>query len=109
MERAVQPVAAGVAGEDAAGAVAAVRRRRQADDEQARARVAEAGHRLPPIRLSGERALPLAGDLLAAAPKPWAAFACNDGALDRGERRERARRPGRTRGRDAARRGGARG
>ena len=38
-----------VAGEDAAGAVGAVRRRREADDQQPRPRIAEAGDRLAPV------------------------------------------------------------
>ena len=49
VQRGEEEVARPVAGEDAAGAVAAVRGRGQAHDQQARPRVAEAGHRLAPV------------------------------------------------------------
>src|SRR5262245_63634752 len=49
VQRLVQPVTAAVAGEDTAGAVAAVRGRRQADDQEPRPRVAEARHRPAPV------------------------------------------------------------
>ena len=45
-----------VAGEDAPGAVGAVRGRRQADEQQARARIAEAGHRPAPSSVSSRKA-----------------------------------------------------
>ena len=54
VHRTEQPVARPVAGEDASGAVAAVRRRRQPHDQQGGRRVAEAGHRPAPVLLVGE-------------------------------------------------------
>ena len=48
VERRVEPVAGAIAGEHAAGAVRAVRRRRQADDHDPRRRVAEPGHAAAP-------------------------------------------------------------
>ena len=50
MQGGEQEVAGAVAGEDAAGAVAAVGRGGQADDEQARPRIAEARARAGPSR-----------------------------------------------------------
>src|SRR5579885_953768 len=49
VERAVQPVAGAVSGEYPARPVAAMRRRRQPDDEPARVRIAEPRHRPAPI------------------------------------------------------------
>src|SRR6266540_2290769 len=60
-QRGEQPVA----GEDAAGAVAAVGGGRQAEDEQARGGVAEAGHRPAPVVPVPEGGALLPGDLLA--------------------------------------------
>src|SRR6266498_3224241 len=64
-QRGEQPVAGAVAGEDAAGAVAAVGGGRQAEDEQARGGVAEAGHRPAPVVPVPEGGALLPGDLLA--------------------------------------------
>jgi len=47
IERGVEEIAGAVAGEHPAGTVAAVRGRRETDDQHARARVAEAGQRRP--------------------------------------------------------------
>src|SRR5690606_1988011 len=65
VERGEQPVAAAVAGEDPAGAVAAVRGGGQADDEHARVLVAPPGDGTPPVRLVGEGAALDLGHLLA--------------------------------------------
>src|SRR6266511_2127282 len=64
-QRGEQPVAGAVAGKDAAGAVAAVGGGRQAEDEQARGGVAEAGHRPAPVVPVPEGGALLPGDLLA--------------------------------------------
>ena len=73
VHRGEQPVARAVAGEHAPGAVAAVRRGRQAEDEHARRRVAEARDRAAPVLLVGERGALLARDLLAPRHQPRAA------------------------------------
>ena len=75
VERAVKPISGAVAGEDAAGAIAAVRRRGQTADEQARPRIAKARDRPPPIALACERRTRLARDLLAPRHKPRATAA----------------------------------
>ena len=85
MERREQEVAGPVAGEDAAGAVAAVRGRREPDDQHAGARIAEAGHRPPPVLLVAERRSLLARDLLAPGDEPRARPARDDLAVERGE------------------------
>jgi hypothetical protein len=54
VERAIQPVPGAIAGEDATGAISAVRGRRQAQHQEARARVAEAGYRPGPVGLAAE-------------------------------------------------------
>ena len=53
VHRPEQPVARAIAGEHAPGPVAAVGRRREADDEDLRGRVAEARHRAAPVVLVG--------------------------------------------------------
>src|SRR5262249_10316170 len=85
-ERAIEPLARAIAGEDAAGAVAAVRGGRQADDDQARARVAEAGQRPPPIVLAGERGALLARHSLAPRDQPRALSTLDDGRVVASER-----------------------
>ena len=54
MQRAVKPVAAAVAGKHPPGAIAAMGRRRQTDDQDARFGIAESGERLGPIVLAGD-------------------------------------------------------
>jgi hypothetical protein len=54
MKRREQPIAGPIPGEDATGAISAVRRRREADDDEARMGVAEAGQRTRPVALPGE-------------------------------------------------------
>ena len=60
-----QPVARAIAGEHPTGAVGAVSRRRQPDDQDAGLRIAEAGHREAPVVLRAERSPLVPGDLLA--------------------------------------------
>ena len=55
VQRGEEPVAGPVPGEHPAGAVGAVRRRRQADDDQGGARVAEARDATAPVDLTGVR------------------------------------------------------
>ena len=62
MQRRVEPVAALVAGEDAARPVAAVRRRREPDDQDARRGIAESGNRATPVRPVAEASDALRGD-----------------------------------------------
>src|SRR6266571_579709 len=97
VQRLVQPAAARVAREHAAGAVRAVRRGREPDDEQPRPRVAEPGHRLPPVGPVPELALLLAGDAAAVSAQPGAALAGDHGAVHGPERagRETRQAPGR--------------
>ena len=81
MERAHEKVAGSadaVAGKDAAGAVRAVRGRRQADEQQPRARIAEARDRLAPVGLVAIGAPLLARDLGAVAAQPRARLARDD-------------------------------
>src|SRR5262249_9372553 len=78
VERGVEEVAGAVAGEDAAGAVAAVRRGRQADDQHARLGIAEAGDRLAPVVLSAERTALDARDLFTPRDQPRTTAATYD-------------------------------
>lgn len=78
--------AGSVAGEDAAGAVGAVRRGRQANDQQTCARVAKTGHRLAPIDIVAVRGFLLNGDALTVRAQPRAALTGNDIALNGRER-----------------------
>src|SRR3954468_15720942 len=89
VERGEQPVARAVAGEDAAGPVAAVRCRREAEDVELRARVAEARDRPAPVGLGGEGGALLARDLLAPGHEPRAAAAARDAVFELGQRRAR--------------------
>src|SRR5262249_43735624 len=90
MERGHQKVAraaGAVTGEDATGAVGAVRGRREADEQQARAGIAEARHRSSPVGLVLERAPLLARDARAAGAQARAAIARDDLRADRVEPR----------------------
>src|SRR5215211_8203395 len=78
VEAGEQPVAGAVASEDAAGAVAAVGGRGQADDEQAGRRVAEAGDRAAPVLLVAEGGPLLPGHLLPPGDQPGATAAVGD-------------------------------
>src|SRR4029450_10503266 len=75
VQRREQPVAAAVSGEDAAGPVAAVRGRCEANDEQTRTRIAPTGDRTAPVRLIGERAAAIRGHLLPPGHQAWAGSA----------------------------------
>jgi hypothetical protein len=70
MQRTEEPLAAAVAGEHASGAVRPVRTRRQTDDDQASAGVAEAGNRPAPILLVGVCGAPLGCDPLSPLDEP---------------------------------------
>ena len=83
VQRAHQEVAGTVAGEHAAGPVAAVRGRREADDQQPGGRVAEAGHRAAPVGLvavvrASSRAPPPRSSGAAAGHRSQAITACGD-------------------------------
>src|SRR5688572_18986846 len=81
MQRAHQKIAraaGAVAGEDAAGAIGAMRRRREADDEQARARIAEAGDGAAPVRFVTKGAPLFARDAGAVLTQPRTAIARHD-------------------------------
>src|SRR5262249_40941449 len=83
VEGGVEEVAGAVAGEDAAGAVAAVRRGGQADDDHARPRIAEACDRLAPVIVMAEGAALGPRDLFAPGNQARAAVAANDGVVER--------------------------
>ena len=70
----------------AAGAIAAVRRRREPDDQHPRRRIAEARHRPAPVRPVGEARDLLSRDLLAPRDQPRARAARDDLGLDPAER-----------------------
>ena len=53
MQGAVEPLAGAIAGEDAAGAVGAVGAGREADDDEARGGIAEAGDGAGPVGVGG--------------------------------------------------------
>jgi hypothetical protein len=71
-----------VAGEDSSGSVAAMRGGRQAQQQDARVRVAEPGHRSSPIRLVPEGGAPFPRDFLAVTPQTRTTIAADDGAAD---------------------------
>ena len=85
VQRAVEPLAAAVAGEDPAGPVGAVRPRREADQHQAGLRVAPAGDRPGPVVVVEKRALLHAPDLGAVVAQFRTPPAGDDAPLDRGE------------------------
>src|SRR5829696_8927858 len=82
VHRGEQPVARTVAREDPARPVAAVRRRSQAEHEDARRGVAEAGDRPAPVDLVPERGALLANDALAPLDQPRAAAALDHALLE---------------------------
>jgi hypothetical protein len=86
VQRGEEPVARTIAGEHPPGAVPAVGRRRQPDDQQACARVAEARHGTPPVRLVAERRPLLERDLLAPRDESRAQEAVDDVGRDRLQR-----------------------
>jgi len=91
VERGVEPVAAFVAGEDPPGAVAAVGRGSEADDQEPRRGVAEAGHRPRPVRPIAEAGDLLARDAFAMRDEPRAEPAARDARLEARERVTRRR------------------
>ena len=78
VHRREQEVARRVAGEHPPGPVAAVRRRRQPDEQDPRVRIAEPRHRPPPVRLVAEARHLLAGDLLPPLDQPRTQAARDD-------------------------------
>ena len=100
VQRGEEEVARPVAGEHPAGAVRAVGGRRQAEQQHARVRVAEARQRAAPVGLAGEGRPLLARDPLAPGDEPRAAPAGRDPGLEVGERGDPSRTgPGGRRGR----------
>ncbi len=91
VERLVQPAPARVAGEELAGAVGAVRGGRQADDQQARPLVAQAGDGSSPVLLAGKLALPDPSDRTTVCAEARTSFTFDDGLRERGERRDGSR------------------
>lgn len=67
-----QPIAAAVAGKNSTGAIAAVRRGRESDNQQTRVRVAKTRHRLAPIVLLCKPLYFLARDSLAPCNQAYA-------------------------------------
>src|SRR5262245_46026237 len=74
----VARTAGAIAGEHAAGAVGAVRGRRQPDDQQPRRRITEARHRSRPVRFIAVGTPLLAADPLTVLAQPWTALARDD-------------------------------
>ncbi len=85
VERPEEPVAGTVPGEHPAGAVPAVRRRREPDHEDTGTRIAEAGYGASPVVVVSERRALLTRDLLAPLDEPRAGAAVDDLG---GQRRE---------------------
>src|SRR5439155_25775415 len=85
IQRLVQPGAARVSREHAAGAVRAVRRWRKPDNEQTRFGIAEARDRFAPIRPVRELTLLVARDAPAIGAQPRAACTRLNGAVDAGD------------------------
>ena len=83
MQRREQEVARAVAGEDPAGPVAAVRGRREPEDQHARGGIAEPLHRPAPVVPVAERRPLLARHLLAPLDQPRAAAAVDDRLIER--------------------------
>src|SRR4029453_3333267 len=88
-----EPVAAAVTGEDPAGAVASVRRRRQSDDGDAGVGRAEPRDRPAPVVLVAERGALAPRPLLPPRDQARAGVAAGDARI---ERREVGRGPGGT-------------
>ena len=78
----IQPQAATVSGEHAAGPIGPMCCRRQTDDHEASARIAEAGHGAAPILLIAEGAALDGGDVLAMGDETGAAPAADDLGCD---------------------------
>jgi hypothetical protein len=93
MQRGPQEVARGIAREDPAGAIAAVRGWGQSDQQDPPVRVAEPGDRPAPVGLIAKPCDLLAGDPLAPLDEARAAPAFHDLRGQRGERRPVHHRP----------------
>ena len=77
MQRGKEKIPAAIAGEDPAGAIAAVRGGSEADDPKPCIRIAEARHRLAPVIPVGEGASLRLRDLAAVRAQALAAIAGN--------------------------------
>src|SRR5439155_6924151 len=88
VQRLVQPIAARVAREHSAGAVRAVRRRREPYDQEPGPGVAEPRDRPAPVLFGAEFALLLPRNEPAVGPEPGTAIAGDDGAGDACKSRE---------------------
>jgi len=86
VERIEEPVAAAVAGEHPARPVTAVRGGRQADQQQARTRIAEARQRARPVLLAGVARRRLHGDGFTMGDQPGTATAADDAGVEMVER-----------------------
>src|SRR5207244_789106 len=86
-EGAEEPVAAPVAGEDAAGAIPPMSGRRQPHHEHARSRIAESGERPGPVGLAAVPLRRVAGRGLAMAHEPGAEPAAHDSSGEGAELR----------------------
>jgi hypothetical protein len=86
MERRPQEVAAGIAGEDAPGPVAAVGGRGEAQDQNPRVRVAKSGEGPRPVLLAREASRGLARGLLAPLDEPRTTPAADNLTLQDSER-----------------------
>src|SRR5256885_1214997 len=78
VQRAEEPIAGAIAGKDAARSIAAVRGRREADDEQPRIGVAEARDRPAPVLPVAIRSAFFERDLFAPRDKPRALETVHD-------------------------------
>ena len=85
VQRGEQDVAGAVPGEDAPGAVAAVRGRRQPEDPDCRAGRSETRYRPAPVLLVAERCAPGRGDLLPPGDEARAGEAAGDRGVEPGE------------------------
>ena len=81
VQHAIEKMTGAIAGERAAGAVGAMRARRQAEDQHPRVHIAEARHRLGPIVAVAVGAALLTPDLLAIFDQPQTAGAGDEFAI----------------------------
>src|SRR5688572_4203340 len=86
MKSGEKEVSRAIAGEDAPGAIASMRRWRQPDDQEAGAGIAPARHRPPPILLVLETLDLHARHLAAPFPQPGTALAARHLVLHAGQR-----------------------
>ena len=83
VQRAIEPLARAIAGEDAAGAIGAVGAGRQADDDEAGGGIAEAGDGARPVGVGGVGGALVAADGGAPCDQALAATAVDDAGADR--------------------------